>query len=144
MGKNNVVLSHDLGEAHASLLADLCKLEQAVRPASAESPASVLGRLTATRAHITEHFRFEEQDGYMDAVRKREPRLERAVQQLADEHRLLAKSLDDLLQEAGAAKVLNDAFGERVREWVTQVREHEARETDLVQAAFNQDMGTED
>jgi hypothetical protein len=79
-----------LGQAHVALLADLRELEQATRPFSGEGLEELRTRLGAAQAHISEHFRFEEQNGYMDAVRKREPRLERAIQQLAEEHEQLS------------------------------------------------------
>ena len=80
----------------------------------------------------------------MDIVRKREPRLERAVQQLADEHQLLMQSLDALISEFWAATSLDSAFPEKVQAWVERIRDHEARETRLVQDAFDLDIGAED
>jgi hypothetical protein len=138
----SVVETHSL--AHAMLLKDLQELEEMVRRATGERLAELTARLGATRTHIKEHFRFEEQNGYMDLVRKREPRLERAVQHLAEEHRALALSLDALIEEAGARADLDDTFREQVREWIGQVRQHEARETNLIQDAFNFDVSAED
>lgn len=129
-----------LGHAHAALLHDLRELEEAARPGSSSCRAELGNRLGAVYWQITEHFRFEEQDGYMDAVRKREPRLERAVQQLAEEHRQLKQAIEALLGE-----VPGDAgFHERIRGWIGQVRAHEARENRLVQEAFELDLAAED
>jgi hypothetical protein len=36
------------------------------------------------------------------------------------------------------------ALRQEVRAWIERVRQHEARENDLVQEAFNRDIGTED
>jgi hypothetical protein len=94
--------------------------------------------------HLTEHFRFEEQNGYMDVVREREPRLERTIQQLAEEHGQLTRSLDALIKEAGKATSLGDALREAILSWIECVRQHEARENDLVQDAFDLDIGVED
>jgi hypothetical protein len=127
-----------------ALFADLGKLDQAVQPSSGDGLEELRARLGATHAHITEHFRFEEQNGYMDAVRKREPRLERMIQQLAEEHGQLRRSLDALIGKAAAATSLGDTLREEIREWVERVREHEDRENDLVQDAFNLDIGVED
>jgi iron-sulfur cluster repair protein YtfE (RIC family) len=137
-------IAEALGQAHVALLADLRKLEQAVHPSSGEGPAGLRARLGEAHAHITEHFRFEEQNGYMDAVREREPRLERAIHQLAEEHRQLARSLEVLIEQARDATSLDDRFRDEVREWVERVRRHEARENDIVQDAFNLDIGAED
>jgi hypothetical protein len=144
MGKMENTLAEALGRAHAALLKDLRQLQEAARSGSGESLTEFRVRLDATHTHLTEHFRFEEQNGYLDAVRKREPRLERMVQQLAEEHRELAQDLDALRAEARAATSLEDRFPDKVRHWVERVRQHELRENDLVQDAFNLDLSAED
>ena len=144
MGITENSVAESLGRAHVVLLADLRVLEQSARPSSGEGLAELRARLGATQTHVTEHFRFEEQNGYMEAVLKREPRLERAIQQLAEEHHSLAQSLAVLIEQARAATSLDDPLREGVREWVERVRRHETRETDLVQDAYNLDIGAED
>jgi DNA-binding transcriptional ArsR family regulator len=144
VGKSEASIADVLLRAHGALLADLRKLEEAVRPSEGENPKELLARLGATRTHITEHFRFEEQNGYLDAVRQREPRLERIIQQLAEEHRQLEQSLDTLVGEAQVAATLGESLRQEIQAWVERVRRHEARENDLVQDAFNLDIGAED
>jgi hypothetical protein len=131
-----------LSQAHHALQEDLQDLEQAA--ALEEVPARMAARLEALRQHLTEHFRFEEKDGYLDAVRQREPNRQRETDQLLEEHRLLAQSLDTLLGEARGAGPLRDTFGENVRAWVERVRQHEAHENRLVQEVFNRDTSAED
>jgi len=133
-----------LRRAHVALLEDLRKPEEAVHPAPGKGVAELIARLGTTTTHITEHFRFEEQDGYMDAVREREPRLERAVGQLAAEHGELARGLAALVAQAGEVTRLDEPLRGKVREWVESLRRHEARENDLVQDAFGWDIGGED
>ena len=133
-----------LGRAHEALLADLRELEQAVAPSSGEGLVRLRARLGEAHAHLTEHFRFEEENGYMDAVRAREPRLERTIQQLAEEHSQLKRSLDALIGEASAATNLSDTLRDEIREWIDCVRRHEVHENDLVQDAFDLDIGAED
>jgi hypothetical protein len=140
----NSSIADALSQAHGTLLADLSALEHAVGPFSGEDLAELRTRLGETTAHITAHFRFEEQNGYMDAVKKREPRLERVIDELAAEHDQLRKSLDALIGEARAATKLGDALRGQVRNWVDSVRKHEMRENEVVQDAFNLDIGTED
>jgi hypothetical protein len=144
MKRTETSVAEALGRAHAALLEDLRKLEAAARLASGKGLAELRTSLGMTRTHITEHFRFEEKNGYMATVRKREPRFERTVQQLADEHRWLAQTLDGLIEQAGSARTLDDALREKVRNWVERVRQHESSENDLVQDAFNLDVGAED
>jgi hypothetical protein len=142
--KRRASFAKALRKAHAALLKDLRTLEECACSRSSERLANLRVRLGATRAHLGEHFRLEEQDGYMDIVRKREPRLERAVQQLADEHQLLMQSLDALITEIWAATSLDDTFPVKVQAWVERIRDHETRETRLVQDAFDLDIGAED
>jgi hypothetical protein len=147
--KTENAVGEALRKAHGALLADLRELEQAVRPTSlagqpGKSLAELRARLGATHAHVTEHFRFEEQDGYMEVVRKREPRLERTIEQLADEHRRLRESLDALIAEAKAAKDLGESLREKILAWIERVRQHEIRENKLVQTTFNLDIIGED
>ena len=133
-----------LHRAHAVLLKDLLTLEDAARPTSVKGLAKLRTRLRATRNHITAHFRFEEQEGYMDAVRKREPRLERTVRQLVQEHGQLAASLEALVRGAETATRLEDRLCKEVHAWVARVRGHERRENELVQNTFGLDIGAED
>ena len=144
MGKTANSVAEALARAHVALLADLRELEQATGSSSGKRLAELRVRLSTTRTHLAEHFRFEEQNGYMDTVREREPRLERAIHQLAEEHGELRKSLDGLIREAGDATSLGDGLQEAIRTWIECVRQHEARENDLVQDAFDLDIGPED
>ena len=130
--------------AHRALLGDLRALEEGVRPGGKESLSALRTDLEATRLHLAEHFAFEEQNGYLDSVRKLQPYLERAVQLLLEEHRELSASLRTLAAEAESAPALAEGLREKVRAWVQQVRRHERREDSLVQDAFNIDLTGED
>ncbi len=144
MKKTAPPLAEALGRAHAALLADLSRLEEAARPSRAEGPPDLRQHLQATRAHILEHFRFEERNGYMDGVVERAPHLERVVCELAQEHRHLKESLDALLAEAGPGKGRDEAYCAKILHWLERVRRHETRENELVQDAFNLDISPED
>jgi hypothetical protein len=144
MKTQGVVTARALHRAHETVLEDLRQLERAVQPAAGSKPVDLGARLASTQEHLTRHFRFEEQDGYMDAVRKREPRFERTIQQLAEEHRQLTKTLGALIGEAKGSTLAHGSLRDRVRAWIEAVRRHETCENDLVQEAFNMDVGTED
>jgi hemerythrin len=133
-----------LYRAHGMLLHDLEKLEAAVEPESGRKIEDIRPLLAATQAHLLRHFRFEEYEGYMDLVRTREPRLERAVQHLAEEHQQLANSLSELITEADRADALSDTFRAEVQAWLARVHGHEVRENELVQDAFSLDLGAKD
>jgi hypothetical protein len=135
-------LAEALRRAHADLGKDLRELEAAARaPAGLTEMAA---RLDRTRLHLAEHFRFEEEDGYMTAVLQRDPNRERTIQHLRDEHRRLAEALAALLDEAAAGRGPGEALREQVLAWVAGVRDHESRENALVQDAFNVDLSAED
>jgi hypothetical protein len=125
-----------LHEAHVSLLGDLQELDEAVRPGSGQGPAELGTRLGKVRAHLLDHFRFEEEGGYMAPVLKEEPRLAPEAQELLNEHGQLAQALNGLIQEVSGAGSLEEAVRDRVRAWVKQVRHHEAQENHIVQEAY--------
>ena len=133
-----------LRQVHTALLKDLARLEDAARSSVGTDSAEMRSRLERTRAHITEHFRFEEQNGYMDAVLDREPNLARTVESLREEHRQLAQELEGLIERTMTGRPMEDAFRDQVRSWLESVRRHEARENTLVQDAFNVDFGAQD
>jgi hypothetical protein len=136
-------LAEDLVRAHKALMKDLTTLHEAAKPGSGEGVVALIARLGATRVHLTEHFRFEEQNGYMDGVGKREPRLQHVIEQLAAEHRELSRQLDEIITSSKAATD-DGVLGKKIHHWINQVRQHEARETDLVQDAFYTEIGAED
>jgi len=133
-----------LGRAHRALLEDLRKLEEATPLADGGRREELYDLLAETRVRVAEHFRLEEQNGYLDAVSKREPRLGRAIAELAPEHGRLLQAADGLVERARARGGADESFGDEVRKWVEAVRRHEGRENDLVQDAFNLDIGAED
>src|SRR5271166_5081053 len=126
MRKVAITVADGLGRAHAALLADLEKLEDATRPASGARLTELRARLGRTRTHILAHFQYEEQNGYMDLIRKREPHLERAIQQLAEEHRQLAETLAALTTQMRADTRIGSPLRGAIRAWIERVRQHEA------------------
>jgi hypothetical protein len=80
----------------------------------------------------------------MQTLRKREPRLERAIDLLAGEHRQLAQSLSELIKEAALASSISGSLRKQIRGWIEAVRRHEIRENEFVQGAFNLDIAAED
>jgi hypothetical protein len=131
-----------LHQAHATLRRDLGELEAAARAPSGAAPEALASHLRRTRAHLAEHFRFEEENGYMGAVLLRDPNQGRRVEQLLDEHRRLFAALEALLDNAGQGA--GETVGAKVLEWVAAVRRHEEREDTLVQDVFNVDTSAED
>jgi hypothetical protein len=144
MNKTNASLAVAMAEAHRALLRELEDLERSAQPCSAAGPKDTSARLAGLRTRLDDHFRFEEQNGYMQPVLARAPHLERTVNQLRGEHDELRRSLVALVEEAGAARAPGADFWQKVRQWITLVREHEARENLLVEEAFNREFAAED
>jgi hypothetical protein len=96
------------------------------------------------RDHLIHQFRLEEQGGYMQVVRERQPRLERAVRDLRDDHSLLSIGLQEAIRVATAAATVDDQVRQSVVGWVQAMREHEARENQLIEEAFDLDFGPGD
>lgn len=144
MNNSQKSLSEAMCQAHTALLRDLENLQEAVRSQRGEVTPKLYARLLMVQQHLTEHFRFEEQNGYMEAVRKRAPHLERVIQHLLKEHRQLAESLDALIAKTEEGKGQDTPLLEEIREWIERVRQHESRENLLVEDAYNLDIGAED
>lgn len=137
-------IAESLSRAHKALRNDLQKLRDAIQQTTDQDISAIRASLRATRTHILQHFQFEEQNGYMDKVRKREPRLEHTIDQLAEEHQQLSQALDALIEKANQASSLDPDLQDRTRQWIAAVRRHEAREDELVQDCFNLDISAED
>ncbi len=124
-------VSEALRQAHKALLADLRDLEQALA-VSLKDAGRVAERLKATAGNIARHFAFEEQNGYMNLVRKREPRYEQTIQELIVEHAELADSLSTLITRAEACAVVDGSLQQDLQGWIKRVREHEYQENELL------------
>lgn len=144
MNRMNMSPAEDLAEAHRKLLGNLRQLEEAVEALPDADEGELMARLEATRAHLDDHFRFEECNGYMQAVLDRAPQLERKVQRLREEHGELRRSLTALAREAEEAQVASGRFRQDLKKWTTHLRDHEKRENLLVEDVFNCDVAAED
>jgi hypothetical protein len=139
MPDSDATFGDQLLRAHAALHGALHGLREALN-----SPAEARLKLLGLRAIVRDHFRREEQGGYLAPVLLLQPQQERVVRRLLGEHRLLAEALDALVQEAAAATAIEDGFRQRVGAWAEELRRHEADENVLVEDAFNRDVGPED
>jgi iron-sulfur cluster repair protein YtfE (RIC family) len=132
-----------LRRVHEALHEDLQALEDAARASGGQPPTELARRLIALRERLATHIVFEEQGGYMKAVRESEPRLEPIVQKLEDDHKRVMQSLCDLIGKAERAAA-DGKLSESVIAWIGDLREHEARENEVFEEAFNSDLGAED
>jgi hypothetical protein len=124
VARSGTSIAEDLGRAHETVLQDLRKLREAVAPAPGQPVQDLRTRLAAARKDIAEHFRFEEQNGYLEIVKKREPRLERAIEHLVQEHQELLDALDALINGAILASKVNENLRQNVQTWLKRVARH--------------------
>jgi hemerythrin-like domain-containing protein len=136
-------IAEELHQAHARLQTDLRKLENEAEATSTATLSQLRSHLQLTRVHVAGHFQFETQGGYMEALRNRQPRLYRTIGRLAEEHEEMMQSLDALIESSRRPTSQLKAIRERVRDWIDSVRSHERRENNLMQEAFDFDVGSE-
>ncbi|MBI3407811.1 MAG: hemerythrin domain-containing protein [Planctomycetes bacterium] len=144
MTDTETALASALRTAHSQLLRDLRALEDSVRLAAKSGFDDLHDRLAATYNHVQKHFRLEEENGYLDAVKKIGPHLERSIEGLRREHKKLTEDLAKLIDESGSQTETDDSLRQRMLSWVNEVRQHETKENDLIQDAFNLDLAAED
>lgn len=106
----------------------------------------LLRRLEEFRARLAPHFVGEEApDGFFDVVRSRASRHLARVEQLGKDHRAFLDEIDRLGGQARAclagpvAEILRGAA-----DFARRLREHEARENDLLIDAMYIDIGEDD
>ncbi|MGF1583206.1 MAG: hemerythrin domain-containing protein [Gemmataceae bacterium] len=131
-------------EAHTDLREDLAKLAETLRPQCATTVAQLSARLQETQDHILEHFRLEEEGGYLQEIREAEPRLNREIDHLYEEHAVLAKVLQGLIDDLQAETTIDDTVRKKVQSWIKHVRKHESCENLLVEDVFVLDIGDKD
>ena len=141
MDRPTAPYADEMRRAHADLFRGLADLRAAV---ARQNLPDARARLAAVRERVGEHFLLEEAGGYMDVVRARQPRLDRAILHLMAEHKELLRSLDGIIEEAGGAISLNAWLGNAIGAWTDRVRRHEDRENELIEDAFDLDLGPGD
>jgi len=127
-------------QTHRLLFEELRALRAALR-----SPSSDLSeKLEETGALLREHFALKEEGGYLASVLEVQPQMGRAVRRLMDERGQILRHLDEVLDEARRGDMAREEFRQKVRDWVANVRRHEARENCLVQDTYGLDLSAED
>ena len=94
------------------------------------------------------HFRYEEQSGMVEDITMLHPRRTAEIEGLITEHREMLSEIKQLMTEAldySEGQLLDDpSLRTRLIALLDQFAEHERTETDLVQRAALQEVGTGD
>jgi len=130
-----------LSQAHDTLLRDLHGLGQVIQPDAEANIIDLRSRLATTFFDVSDHFHLEEQGGYLDDMQVREPRLQREIAELRDQHCEMLDALANLRDQAAVASELDDVLRLKVRAWIDRLLKHEARENDVIQDAVDSDFG---
>lgn len=104
-------------------------------------------RLVELRDILADHFRREEQGGYMKPALSVAPQLAHQISELQSQHEVFLERIDDLVSrlrccdpEFPGWQVAKEEF----EEVLSNLREHEVAENLLMQSAFEQDVGVAD
>ncbi len=95
-------------------------------------------------ANLREQFRVEEQGGYLVEVLEQYPEWHPQVQHLQQEHRLLEGQLGEITARMRRQRLsgrLSPECRRQLQDWITWYRQHQHRETALVQEAFVLEVG---
>lgn len=111
---------------------------------SRETGGELAASLSEFTAHLTRHFQYEEEGGFLQPLLEHDPSVAPRVRQLSDEHdrmrrdfQELAGGLEDRLAQPDAARRLDAAM----LSLLDRLHEHEMAENGLVLDVFWTDSG---
>lgn len=138
----------ELAHEHAHLGHLLGQVRRLLVAQSGDSRDRSLGTLLSQLTiEVREHMEFEERDGYLAPVQERIPRMFEAIEQLRGEHAALQSQLAKILTDATVRPGVyefREEVSPQLQHWLESMRNHERRENQLVQEAFNTDISAGD
>ncbi len=150
-----VILEHVLKE-HRDLHARIVAVREPLRAASGRPPTAaeckrLKDRLADLRDHLGDHFRREEEGGFLEESQTRLPRLSGEVRSLLAEHSGLLAELDALavrfanlierLPLGDSAAEDWRGLAEAFESFSLHLVDHERHENMIVQQGYNEDLG---
>lgn len=141
-------LFQKIRQEHQDLGIELGNLRHLLSKESGEiNPSALVEVLDRLRATLGRHFRFEEEGGYLTQVANRFPNWSTDVERLRQEHRTLRGELEQVCSLLGDDTRFTNVAGEvcdRLNHWLAKLSDHEHRENQICQEAFNLDVGQGD
>jgi len=125
-----------LFETHRRLQEVIEALHNSCRDDLQEDPtvsSALLQQIAELSRTIDEHFRLEEEGGYMRSALEAAPRYSRLAASLQQQHEALRGRLRHLTEESGDLRA-------GIRRFITELEMHEHAENALVQSAFADDV----
>ncbi len=134
-------------EEHRELIAHLERIEQLVRAhrgegGAASSAAFLRDEIEGLTASLERHFAGDE-EGFLADLAAERPEYGRELEALGNEHGALMAAMTAIRDSARSmpeAELVHEVRG-RLRDLFARLREHERRETELVQEAVLRDIG---
>lgn len=121
---------------HESLRGLLSRIEHAGQL------AELVPLVVRLREELEEHFATEERpEGLHAAIENREPRYERALHVILDEHKEFLALADDVVGRAKACLEQKEVILRDVLRLCTRLHDHEVRETELLSDTYYLDLG---
>jgi hypothetical protein len=108
--------------------------------------SSVQFTLHSLRRHLERVMALEEEDGYMAIVGDLKPNLDNRASKLRNEHRELRETIGRVVaqfERIGQDEGRFDHAGHEVSALLDRIDRHDKQETELLQAAFYDDVGGE-
>ncbi len=113
----------------------------------ARKVSSVQFTMLSLSRHLERVMGLEEEDGYMTSVRELKPNLYDRAASLRMEHQEFRKALETIMPALEKVDPSDDAsFGKvcgSVTDFLARIDRHDKQETELLQAAFYDDIGGE-
>ena len=131
---------------HRDLLAIVRRIRQAIgdRRGGKSGLPTMLAELSA---HLSTHFAFESDGGYLNEALENAPRLQGRADALEAQHPKLLTLVMELRQQVNEGTE-SDAWWEHIEQrfadFSKMLIEHESGENQLVQEAFDRDTGSQD
>lgn len=94
--------------------------------------------------NLDRQFELEEQDGYLADVLDEYPNWHPQVKHLLEEHHMLhehLRQIRDRLESQVRVRTAPTAIRRQLIDWIDAYRQHDRRETDLLQEAFTLEVG---
>ena len=129
------VLRELLGQVHQAL---------AEQSKNSEEVSSLFNSL---RSQIEEHFHEEESGGFFEQIAEQAPRLEHRAEEVRNEHAHLRDSISRLCFEASTGDGSDtwwQQLNEQFHEFSKELMHHEGHEHEMLQEAYEQDIGPSD
>jgi hemerythrin len=142
MDKSPAFIAEALRQVHLELWQNLWQLEDFLADPRDKTRDDWSSALRKLQSHLVHHFQLEEENGYMDAVLKRDPGQTRVVERLQDDHLELGRLLNDMIAQAELGKL--ESLAGKLRSLISRMKKHEYEENLLVENAFNLDISAED